>query len=400
MADPMLPPLVAHVVHSLRVGGLENGLVNLINRMPAERYRHVVVCLSTYDHFAERIARDDVEVLALHKREGKDPMLYWRLLRLLRRLRPDIVHTRNLGAVEAQLPAWLAGARARIHGEHGRDIGDLAGTNRRYRLIRRLMRPFVHRYVPLSRELADYLHDAVGVPRARMTRIVNGVDVEHFRPDEDGRARAALLSERGWPEDSVVVGWVGRMEPVKNPLGLVEALARLRVIAPGASDRVRLVLIGDGSQRAAVEAAVKERALGDRVWLPGSRDDVPELLRALDLFALPSLAEGISNTILEAMASGLPVVATDVGGNAELVDAGRTGELVPASDPDALAGALALYLERPQRLSIDGRAARARAVETFSIDGMVSAYTDVYDRVLSARGGVTTGDDRARSEIV
>lgn len=400
MTDPMFPPLVAHVVHSLRVGGLENGLVNLINRMPAERYRHVVVCLSTYDHFAERIARDDVEVLALHKQEGKDPMLYWRLLWLLRRLRPDIVHTRNLGAVEAQLPAWLAGARGRIHGEHGRDIGDLMGANRRYRLIRRLMRPFVHRYVPLSRQLADYLHDSVGVPYARMTRIVNGVDVEHFRPDDDGQARAALLSERGWPEGSVVVGWVGRMEPIKNPVGLVEALARLQFIAPGSGDRARLVLIGGGSQRAAVEAAVKEHALGDRVWLPGSRDDVPELLRALDLFALPSLAEGISNTILEAMASGIPVVATTVGGNVELVDSGKTGELVPASDPDALAGALALYLEQPQRLSIDGLAARARAVETFSIDGMVSAYTDVYDRVLSPRGEVTTGDDRARSENV
>ncbi|MDZ7829191.1 MAG: glycosyltransferase [Halofilum sp. (in: g-proteobacteria)] len=191
--------LVAHVVHSLRTGGLENGLVNLINRMPAERYRHAVICLTDHDRFAERIERDDVPLFALNKREGKDPALYFRLWRTLRRLQPDLVHTRNLATVEAQLPAWLAGVPARIHGEHGRDMADLTGANRRYRLLRRILRPLVHHYIPLSRDLEGYLRDAIGVRPERMTRITNGVDVERFHPDARG-PRNACSPLRGWPD--------------------------------------------------------------------------------------------------------------------------------------------------------------------------------------------------------
>lgn len=383
-------PLIAHVVHGLRVGGLENGLVNLINRMPAERYRHAVICLTDYDRFAERIERDDVPLFALHKRAGKDPMLYLRLLRLLARLRPAVVHTRNLSALEAQLPALLVGTRARIHGEHGRDMGDLHGENRRYRTLRRVFRPLIHRYIPLSRDLEAYLREHIGVPARRITRIINGVDTERFRPGRAGVARAALLAETGWPESSRIVGWVGRMEAVKNPLGLVAAFAHLRrQDVPGARES-RLVLIGGGAQYDEVRAAVAAAGLAGDVWLPGSRDDVPELLRGLDLFVLPSLAEGISNTILEALAVGLPVVATEVGGNAELVVPGECGALVPPADPAALADAMAGYLRSEVRLADEAYNARARALEQFSIDSMVAAYTSVYDDVMDRQGAVST----------
>ncbi len=391
MTDAGPTPLVAHVVHSLRVGGLENGLVNLINRIPAERYRHAVICLKDYDHFAERIERDDVPLLALDKREGKDPALYARLWRTLRQLRPDIVHTRNLAALEAQIPAWLGGTPARIHGEHGRDMGDLTGANRRYRRMRRMVRPLVHHYIPLSRDLEVYLRDAVGVAPERMTRITNGVDVERFQPDP--RARGKLLAEAGWDADDVIAGWVGRMEPVKNPLALVEAVAHLQDGHPGGKRRLRLALVGGGSQSDAVVRAVHEAGLEQDVWLPGSRNDVPHLLAGMDLFALPSLAEGISNTVLEAMAAGVAVVATDVGGNAELIAPEESGLLVPPGDPVALAEALVRYRDEPALVADHGAAARRRAIEHFSIDGMVSAYAATYDRVLAQVGRAT---DRGR----
>lgn len=391
-------PLVAHVIYALRMGGLENGLVNLINRMPAERYRHAVICLTDYDRFAERIERDDVDVFALHKKEGKDPLVYLRLLRLLRRLRPDIVHTRNLGALDAQLPAFLAGVPGRIHGEHGRDVGDLHGENRHHHRLRRAFRPLVHRYIPLSRDLERYLHTRIHVPAARITRIINGVDTEHFRPDQGRNARQALLAETGWPADSRIIGWVGRMEPVKNPLGLVDAFARLHNgPAPKMVDN-RLILIGGGSQHDDVHRAVVDAGIADHVWLAGQRDDVPELLRALDLFVLPSLAEGISNTVLEALAVGLPVIATDVGGNAELVVPGQCGELVPPDDPAALACAIAAYAGNEIRLAREAYNARERAVEHFSIDGMVAAYGGIYDRVLGRPAMVPAAD--AHSETV
>jgi sugar transferase (PEP-CTERM/EpsH1 system associated) len=376
------PPLVVHIVFALRVGGLENGLVNLINRTPKERFRHAVICLSHYDAFAERLEDSEVPLIALHKREGKNPSLYWRLWRELRRLKPDIVHTRNLAALDANLIAALAGVPVRVHGEHGRDMVDLDGTNRKYRWLRRALSPLIHRFIPLSTDLEAYLHDSVGIPDGRITRITNGVDVDRFHPDEE--ERPGFRNARGWDAQTLVIGWVGRMESVKNPLGLVEAFIQLVRDHPSQREQVALVMIGDGSLSGEVASRLQQAGLTDRVWLPGSREDVPDLLRALDLFALPSLAEGISNTVLEAMASGVPVVATRVGGNPELVDPERAGELVEADDPEALSEALAGYLGVPQRLAQERQAAREWVLERFSIDTMVTAYLDLYQALLPA----------------
>jgi sugar transferase (PEP-CTERM/EpsH1 system associated) len=157
------PPLIAHVIYRLDVGGLENGLVNIINRIPEDRYRHVIISLTDVSEFQQRITRNDVSCIAIHKRPGNDIGMLWKLWRIFRDLRPAIVHSRNLAALEAQFPAWLAGVPCRMHGEHGRDVFDLDGTSRKYRWVRRLYQPLVHRYVPLSQELADYLSNQVGV---------------------------------------------------------------------------------------------------------------------------------------------------------------------------------------------------------------------------------------------
>ncbi|HEX9625683.1 MAG TPA: TIGR03088 family PEP-CTERM/XrtA system glycosyltransferase [Acidiferrobacterales bacterium] len=375
------PPLVAHIIHRLDFGGLENGLVNLINAMPVERYRHAIVCLTDYSRFRERIRRPDVAVYALHKRPGKDLGLYWRLWRLLRRVRPDIVHTRNLAAVDCLVPAALAGVPHRVHGEHGRDVVDLDGRNWKYRLLRRLTRPLVGRYIPLSEDLEAWLHESIGVPRRRLRRIYNGVDSRRFHPHAGGR-RPLPIAGFAAP-DSLIFGTVGRMQPVKDPLNLVRAFLRLRELAPGERGRLRLVLVGDGPLRTEAEVLLAAAGAREQAWLAGARDDVPELLQGLNVFVLPSIAEGISNTILEAMACGLPVVATRVGGNAELVVAGETGQLVPASDPDALARAMLAYVREPQRAAREGAAGRVRIEQRFSLDAMVERYMAVYDEVLT-----------------
>ncbi|WJW74457.1 TIGR03088 family PEP-CTERM/XrtA system glycosyltransferase [Thiohalobacter sp. IOR34] len=379
--EPASPPLIAHVIYRLDVGGLENGLVNIINRMPAERYRHLIISLTEVTDFRRRIQRPDVGILALHKRPGHDWPMYWRLLQLFRQHRPAIVHSRNLAALEAQLPALLAGVPCRLHGEHGWDVQDLDG--RRYRWLKRALRPLVSHYIALSQELESYLHDVIGVRKTRLSRILNGVDTERFHPP--GSARPDVLPAGFRTAESLVIGTVGRMEAVKDQVTLARAFIELAAQRPDLRRRLRLVMVGDGSRKPQLEGLLREAGLLEQAWLPGARDDVPELMRALDVFVLPSLAEGISNTIMEAMASGLPVVATAVGGNAELVEDGSSGYLVPAADPVAMAEALAAYAEDPARREAHGRAARERAVRDFSLERMVAEYLAVYDGCLQGR---------------
>jgi glycosyltransferase involved in cell wall biosynthesis len=149
---------------------------------------------------------------------------------------------------------------------------------------------------------------------------------------------------------------------------------------------LRLLIAGDGPQRAEVESEIRATGIADITWLAGERSDVPEVMRAIDVFALPSRAEGISNTILEAMASGLPVVATDVGGNAELVVAGQTGALVPAENPDAMAQALLRYTSDAALRQKHGASGRQRVEQNFSIDNMVTRYTQLYESLLRPTG--------------
>jgi sugar transferase (PEP-CTERM/EpsH1 system associated) len=380
-STPQSAPLIAHVIYHLAVGGLENGLANVINGIPEDRYRHAIICLTDYTDFRNRIRNPNVEVHVLHKRPGKDLRLYGKLWRLFLRLKPDIVHTRNLATLEAQLPALLAGVPHRVHGEHGRDIDDLDGTSRKYQVLRRIFRPLIQRYIALSLDLERYLREQIGVPEQKITHICNGVDTEKFQP-ADAQAKTVLPGDFAGA-GKVIIGTVGRMEAVKDQITLVHAFVRLARECPGGRDTLRLIMVGDGALRAPAQSILESAGLAEAAWLPGERDDVPDLLRAMDVFVLPSLAEGISNTILEAMASGLPIVATDVGGNHELVEQGKTGFLVPRADPAALAEAMRLYVDDPDLRRQHGRAARKRSEDEFSLVKMVRRYQDIYDGFLT-----------------
>ncbi len=370
-------PLIVHVVHRFAVGGLENGVVNLVNRLPESAWRHAIVALTEVaDDFRSRLRRDDVACIALGKPPGHAFGLYPALYRLFRDLRPSIVHTRNLAALETVIPAWAAGVPVRLHGEHGRDVADLDLARRRYRLVRRAYRPFVHHFVALSHDIEAYLRDGVGVPAARVTHIFNGVDTERFRPAPAGKAPIPGCPFRG--AGLFIVGAVGRMEAVKDPVNLARAFVAALARAPGARERLRLVMVGDGPQRGEAERIVAEAGAGDLVWFAGERADVPDILRGLDCFALPSLAEGISNTILEAMASALPVAATRVGGNVDLMVEDMTGRLVPRANAAALAEAILGYFADPATARRHGRSGRQHVERQFSLDRMVQRYERLY----------------------
>lgn len=373
-------PLIVHVVYRFGVGGLENGIVNLVNRMPASRWRHAILALTEVSGtFAERIRRDDVRYIELDKRPGHLVRDYPRLYRIFRELRPAVVHTRNLAALEAVVPAWAAGVPVRIHGEHGWDMSDPHGQRLRYRLVRRLYRPFVTHYVALSRHLQDYVQDTVGIPRQRVSQMYNGADTELFRPAAE---RAPIAGcPFGRPEEWLV-GWVGRMEAVKDPVNLAQAFIR----TCAALRQARLVLVGEGSLRRELEILFEKHGVLERVWFAGERGDVADILRGLDCFVLPSLAEGICNTVLEAMASRLPIIATRVGGNAELIEPGLSGLLVPPAQPEALAAAILDYATDRAKARRHAKAARHAAETRFSLARMVRDYAGLYERTLGAAG--------------
>lgn len=382
-------PLIVHVIDQLEMGGLENGLLNLLNHMPPGRYRHAIVCLKNASAFADRLSAPGVEVICLHKREGKDPDHYLRLYRTLRRLQPSLVHTRNLACIEVQLLAAAAGVRLRVHGEHGRDIGDLDGKCRKHRCLRKLMRPLIQHFIAVSADLQRWLVEAIGAAPASVTLIGNGVDSVRFYPRAASTARMEAdlpgLPD-GFLRDGVfVIGSVGRMAEVKNYPALVQAFLLL-LQRSDLHASLRLLLVGDGPARAQCLGLLQAAGVAHLAWLPGARDDVAQLMRAMDVFVLPSLAEGSSNTILEAMASGLPVVATRVGGNGELVQPGCNGTLVAPRAPAMLVDALSAYVRTPELGRRQGARGRQRVLAAHSLPAMAGAYLAVYDSLTGAPG--------------
>jgi sugar transferase (PEP-CTERM/EpsH1 system associated) len=377
------PPLIAHVIYHLGVGGLENGVVNLINHIPPERYRHAIVCLKNYSDFSKRISRKDVEIIALNKREGRDLSLYVNLFKTLKRLKPDIVHTRNLATIEGQVIATAAKVRAHIHGEHGRDIFDLYGKNYKYNLLRKLIRPTIDHFITVSKDLEHWLINTIGVPPNRINQIYNGVDSLRFYPR---KIKPSNIGPQGFfTEETFVIGSVGRMVAVKDYPSLIQVFLMLLKKEPALRKHLRLLIIGEGKLRCECIKMLREGGAETLAWLPGERTDIPELMGAMDLFVLPSLGEGISNTILEAMSSGLPVIATKVGGNIELVKEECTGKLVTPGALETIAEAISMYYKDPDLLKNHGKTAREHIESKFSMEAMTYSYLEVYDKVLRSK---------------
>lgn len=374
------PPIVMHLIYRLAMGGLENGVVNLINRIPSERFSQIIVSLTDSTEFRDRIQSSSIPVISLKKREGKDFGIHAALWKIFRQFRPDIVHTRNFSGLEYLITAAMAGIPCRIHGEHGLDMSELDGSNLKYNLLRKLTRPFVNRYLTVSQDLAHWLTDRLGIPPEKVTQIYNGVDIKRFHPPQ---VRRDSIGPKGFvTSQSIVIGTVGRMQTIKDPLTLVGAFLHLLAMEPSHRERLRLVMIGDGPLRSEAFRMLRNSDASHLAWLPGERNDVPDMLRGMDIFVLPSRREGISNTVLEAMGTALPVIATRVGGNPELVEDGKTGMLVPSETPEALAAAAHTYISDPIRMSIHGKAGRDKVETKFSLEAMINQYMDTYDSVL------------------
>ncbi len=376
--------LVVHLVEALDSAWMESGLLNLIRHMPGERYRHAIVCRRGHGDHEAGLREEGVDIVNLRLREDEPlrgalrGLRHWlRLYRVLRILQPDLVHTRDRAGLPAQLVAALAGVRFRVHAEHGREPAGAGGE-----ALHRLLRPLVDHFIAVSGERAQWLVDAVGAEPARVTRIASGVDSVQFHPR---LGPAAAVGPPGFMHDGVfVIGSAGRMVDAAGHVCLVDAFLRLIASPHPAHQRLRLLIVGEGPARAECQAMLNRAGASARAWLPGARADTPQLLRAMDLFVLPSLVEDRSNAILEAMASGLPVVATEVGGAAELVHPGFTGILVPPTSAELLAAAISDYCRIPEMAARHGARARSQVIARHSMPAMARDYLAVYDALTGA----------------
>lgn len=374
----MEPVKIVHVVLSLNVGGLERVVLELLAHVDRSRFSPVVCALDEPGVLAPRLARLGIPLRLLSREPGLDARLPLRLAQLLREEGARLIHTHNAsphlyGALAAQLARIRWGERRRpriIHTKHGRnDPGSLRKV-----LVNRIAASLTDRVVAVSEDSASVAVEVERVPRSKVVTIVNGVDTSVFTPSADPRPARERL---GVPLDGFHIGCVARLSAVKDHATLVEAFARFRQERPDA----HLTLAGDGPERRALEELCARLGVSSAVTFAGERSDIASLLRAFDVFALSSLSEGISLTLLEAAATGLPVVATDVGGNAEVVIQGASGLLVPPRDPERFAAALGEIARRADRTAMGARG-RERVRQRFSVDRMARAYHDLYAEIL------------------
>jgi|SRR5579885_1992166 len=374
-----MPIRILHVVDNWGMGGLQNGLANLIARLPSEHFEHRICALRP-------VAAADVQPFAGRSAEVIELRQQTRiqagaLARVIREIRPDIVHSRNWGGVEAVLAGWWVGSCALIHSEHG---ADGLGGREPWRRIwgRRLAFRLADRVLAVSNQLRDQHARRTGFPAARITVIHNGVDCIRFAPHRPAGLR--LREELRIPLDAFCIGCVGNLTPVKDQITVLRALEQLDALAVN----WRFLLVGDGPEFPRLRAFVDAHAGWDeRVHFLGRSRRVPELLNAMDVYVLSSLTEGICNSLLEAMATGLPVLATDTGGNPEVILDGKSGLLFSVGDSRGLAERLAALSKQPDLRKTLACGALRRVHEQFSIDAMVRNYSELYQSVRPLAAG-------------
>ncbi len=377
---------VIHVVYSLHPGGMEHGVVKLVNGLDSRRISSAI-CSTTPDGALKSRVAAHVPVFDLQRRPGNDPKVVGQLWRLFTQERPHIVHTHAWGTLlEGLLAARLARVPVVVHGEHG-----TLQLKRRQRWLQRIGWSGVDQVLSVSSRLAERIERETGFSAGRIRTIRNGVDLSRFTRVNRGVARAEL----GLSSDTLAVVTVGRLVPVKDHDTLLHAIALVRASGTLAT----LLIAGDGPLKAQLQQRAAALGIQEHVRFLGYRPDAEAVLAAADLFVLSSESEGLSNTILEAMASGQPVVATRVGGADELVVDGVTGRLVPAKSPRDLADAVREILSDPVLREAMGRAGRARAESEFSLDLMLERYQTMYCEMAAKKPGSGIADAR-ESEVV
>lgn len=375
-SHPPPKPTIAHVLHRLDLAGAELLAADLARELQGQ-YNFVFLCLDEVGKLGKRLQSEGFTVIGLGRKPGIDLPLTLRLRKLIRRYHITLLHAHQYSpfayAALARLPRQFPPI---LFTEHGRHYPD---PRKPKRLVANkfLLKPG-DRITAVGQFVKRALVDREGLPAKRIDVIHNGIDPDRFAPNGQTNPNT-LRSTLNLPPSAPLVLQIARFHPVKDHATALHAFTRTRQTLPNA----HLALVGDGQQRPEIEKLVADLRIASHVHLLGLREDIPELLHEADAFMLSSLSEGISVTLLEAMAAERPIVATAVGGNAEVVEHGRTGLLSPRQDPTTLAHNLTALLQSPPLRRRMGAAGRHRLLQHFTQQQMHHAYAELYRRILA-----------------
>ena len=364
------PIKILHVVFSLDPGGMENGVVNLARGLNGGFETHFC-CLERPGAFVERLPRPD-RVYVLDKPKGFHASAVLRLSKLIHRLKPDVIHTHNLGPLIYSSMATAGGLfRPILHGEHSLLTDDECGPRR----VRQ--RKVCYRACKKAHSVSEGLRQQLielGLPGGKIATVLNGVDADKFSPDSKEKARQDL----NLPVRAKVLGLVGRFGPFKRHAAFLEAFEQLAARNP---DLHVLIVGGGGPEKDRIHAQVADSSHKNRIHLAGFQNDLPRFYRAMDLLVVPSINEGLSNAVLEAMACGVPALANATCGNSEIIINGCDGVIADLATSQKIATEVDKVITRSQELPLMGQRARESVVQNFSLTKMMENYQRLYEIV-------------------
>ncbi|HEX9654876.1 MAG TPA: glycosyltransferase [bacterium] len=363
------PINVLQLIEGLSFGGAETKLLELIARMDQSRFRTVVCSLGMGDRIKSKFDQLNVKFVSFKRRGRIDPKIIWDVAKLIRDEKIDVVMTTLFYAdVVGALARAISPAKAVFSWE---TISAPEWLQRHRLLAYRFAMRYCDKVVSVSNATADWLIEKRGVHRDKVMVIPYGVDLSLYHVGRNPALKASL----GIPAESPVVGVVARLHPQKGHRYLIEAARSIVASHP----KVHFVFVGDGEMRPELEKQVHKHHLKEHFHLLGFRDDVKDLLKTFDIFVLPSLYEGLPNVVLEAMATGLPVVATAVDGTAELIVDNETGFLLPPKNPPELASKIVFLLDDAGRRKRFGVKGRERVELNYSLEKQVNSFQKLFE---------------------
>lgn len=367
------PAKIMEFLFGLGIGGLENGVVNFVLNIDRSKFSPIVCCLGERMSQVDLLEKNGVKVYCMRRNlNAKGYSSIFRISALLKNEKIALIHTHNkCGYLYGVPAAMMAGTPVVVHTEHGCSFPE----SRSLTLLRRLLSCKINYIVTRSGFLADEIHRYWNIRLSKIKSIASGIDASKFERDFN---KADIRRKLGFGLNDYLVGIVARLELVKDHDTLIRAIAITKKKLPN----VKLVLAGDGSMKRHLKELATELDMIDSVYFLGERTEVAEMLSTLDLFALTSKKEGTSTALMEAMAAGLPIIATDVGGNSELIKDEYNGLLIPPGNPDVLSDSIVELLSNPERRKALGANGKEVFNNKYRFDRFLNDYQDLFGKLL------------------